>query len=45
MKNNQEDFENAMFLNMGQLLSIPFIIAGIWFTWKGLLEKKKTERR
>jgi prolipoprotein diacylglyceryl transferase len=45
MKNNQEDFENAMFLNMGQLLSIPFIIAGIWFVWKGLLEKKKAESR
>jgi prolipoprotein diacylglyceryl transferase len=42
LKNSQEDFENAMFLNMGQLLSIPFIVAGIWLTWKGLLEKRKT---
>ena len=25
----QEDFEKSMTLNMGQLLSIPFIIAGI----------------
>jgi prolipoprotein diacylglyceryl transferase len=41
LKNNQEDFEDVMFLNMGQLLSIPFIIAGIWLVWKGLLEKRK----
>jgi prolipoprotein diacylglyceryl transferase len=27
-KENQEPFENRLFLNMGQLLSIPFIIAG-----------------
>jgi prolipoprotein diacylglyceryl transferase len=30
IKNNQENFENGMFLNMGQILSIPFIIWGIW---------------
>lgn len=41
LKNPQEDFEKGMFLNMGQLLSIPFIIAGIWFVYKGLQEKKK----
>ena len=29
-KENQADFENAMLLNMGQLLSIPFIIWGIY---------------
>jgi prolipoprotein diacylglyceryl transferase len=29
LKNNQENFEAGMWLNMGQLLSIPFIIAGI----------------
>ncbi|MGE0172208.1 MAG: prolipoprotein diacylglyceryl transferase [Oligoflexales bacterium] len=28
VKENQVDFENAMALNMGQLLSIPFVIAG-----------------
>ena len=38
-KNAQESFEEGMLLNMGQLLSIPFIIAGIWFTYKGLKEK------
>lgn len=29
VKNDQVDFEATMFLNMGQWLSIPFIIAGI----------------
>lgn len=28
-KENQEDFENSMMLNMGQILSIPFILAGL----------------
>lgn len=28
-KENQEPFEAGMFLNMGQLLSLPFVIAGI----------------
>lgn len=30
IKNNQEWFEDSMTLNMGQLLSIPFVVAGIW---------------
>ena len=30
IKFNQEAFESNMFLNMGQLLSLPFIIWGIW---------------
>ena len=29
VKNNQETFEDSMVLNMGQLLSIPFILLGI----------------
>ena len=29
IKNNQVEFEESMALNMGQLLSVPFIIAGI----------------
>lgn len=28
-KENQVDFENGMFINMGQILSIPFIIIGL----------------
>lgn len=31
IKNDQVDFEAGMALNMGQLLSIPFIILGIGF--------------
>jgi prolipoprotein diacylglyceryl transferase len=35
IKENQETFEDALSLNMGQLLSIPFVIAGIALTlWK-----------
>jgi prolipoprotein diacylglyceryl transferase len=30
LKINQVDFENGMILNMGQLLSIPFILSGVW---------------
>ncbi|MDR1632045.1 MAG: prolipoprotein diacylglyceryl transferase [Dysgonamonadaceae bacterium] len=40
LKNNQEEFEEGMLLNMGQLLSIPFIIAGIWLTWQGLKKRQ-----
>lgn len=36
LKNNQEAFEDGMILNMGQLLSIPFVLAGIWFVYKAL---------
>lgn len=30
IKNDQESFESSMLLNMGQLLSLPLIIWGIW---------------
>lgn len=33
-KEPQEGFEKYMILNMGQLLSIPLILAGIWFVWR-----------
>jgi prolipoprotein diacylglyceryl transferase len=39
-KNNQVDFESDMFLNMGQILSIPFILVGVWFMYKGLQTRK-----
>ena len=38
IKNPQVDFEKGMALNMGQLLSIPFIIIGLYFLF---LYKKK----
>lgn len=37
VKENQEQFENTMALNMGQILSIPFVFAGfvlIWLSFK-----------
>jgi len=41
-KENQVDFEQGMFLNMGQLLSIPFVIIGLWSMWQsGGVEEKK----
>lgn len=36
IKNPQESFEEDMFLLMGQWLSIPFIIAGVWFIFRAL---------
>ena len=39
-KINQESFEDGMILNMGQLLSIPFILAGIIILF---LNKKKNQ--
>jgi prolipoprotein diacylglyceryltransferase len=35
-KENQVDFENGMFFNMGQLLSVPFVILGLWCIWRSL---------
>jgi prolipoprotein diacylglyceryl transferase len=40
-KINQESFENGLFLNMGQLLSIPFILGGLVI----LLIKKGSPQR
>jgi prolipoprotein diacylglyceryl transferase len=34
IKLDQEAFESGMILNMGQILSIPFIIWGIWLIYK-----------
>jgi prolipoprotein diacylglyceryl transferase len=31
IKERQEDFEESMLLDMGQILSIPFILAGLYF--------------
>ncbi|GBU07633.1 phosphatidylglycerol-prolipoprotein diacylglyceryl transferase [Bacteroidales bacterium] len=33
-KNNQEDFEAGMILNMGQILSIPFVALGFWLMYR-----------
>ncbi|MDL2245652.1 prolipoprotein diacylglyceryl transferase, partial [Parabacteroides sp. OttesenSCG-928-J18] len=42
-KNNQEAFEENMTLNMGQWLSIPFVLMGIFFVWRALKKGKETE--
>jgi prolipoprotein diacylglyceryl transferase len=48
-KNVQESFEvnlvRSTGLDMGQWLSIPFILAGLWFIIRGLQEKKKYKAR
>lgn len=36
VKNPQVEFEVGMLLNMGQLLSIPFVVAGIGILWYNL---------
>ena len=40
VKINQVEFEEGMKLNMGQILSIPFIIIGIYFVSKNLIKTK-----
>jgi prolipoprotein diacylglyceryltransferase len=39
IKENQEAFEEGMLLNMGQLLSIPFIILAFYMIWGSLKGK------
>jgi len=40
-KENQESFENNMLINMGQILSIPFILIGLTLVvWKSKVEIK-----
>lgn len=40
VKNNQEAFEDSMLLNMGQLLSVPFVLAGIYLVWRAMSRPK-----
>ena len=41
IKNPQEEFEKALPLDMGQILSIPFILVGIFFIVRSLMLKNK----
>lgn len=41
IKNNQEDFENDIILNMGQILSIPFFLTGFYLIGKNIMLMKK----
>lgn len=40
IKNPQVDFERGMTLDMGQWLSLPFVIAGIWILIRSLRKQK-----
>ncbi len=40
VKENQEAFEQGLVLNMGQMLSIPFILIGIYRIWRSNKIKK-----
>lgn len=40
LKEVQVNFEQNMYLNMGQILSIPAVIAGIYFTYRALTKYK-----
>ncbi|MDR1336644.1 MAG: prolipoprotein diacylglyceryl transferase [Tannerella sp.] len=42
LKNDQEAFEATMTLNMGQWLSIPFVLAGLFFVWRAVKRKPTT---
>lgn len=44
-KENQVDFENGMFFNMGQLLSVPFVLLGIYCMKGGRLCKMLAEKK
>jgi len=34
LKENQVGFEDQMSINMGQILSLPFILFGVWLIWR-----------
>jgi prolipoprotein diacylglyceryl transferase len=36
LKENQEPFEAGMIMNMGQILSVPFVILGVVLVWRAL---------
>lgn len=42
VKNNQSDFEAGMTYNMGQLLSIPFVVGGIYLIIRAIKKGKVT---
>ena len=45
MKENQEAFEDTLMLNMGQILSIPFVIIGIISLAYALRDKEPNQNR
>ena len=43
LKENQSPFENEMFINMGQVLSLPFVIWGMIMVKKSFKKNKATK--
>ena len=43
-KENQEAFEEGMFMNMGQLLSIPFVVLGLYCIIKSSASTEQKDR-
>ncbi len=43
LKENQVAFEDEMSLNMGQILSIPAVLIGVYFLWKSKQQKTLTK--
>lgn len=43
IKNNQVAFESSMIINMGQILSIPFVLLGIIILLKNIIMKSTTK--
>ena len=43
VKENQESFENRLLINMGQILSIPFILTGLYFVFRKATVKPKPD--
>jgi phosphatidylglycerol---prolipoprotein diacylglyceryl transferase len=41
LKEPQVGFEASMALNMGQWLSIPFVLAGAWIWYNGFRKRQK----
>jgi prolipoprotein diacylglyceryltransferase len=41
IKNNQSAFEETMALNMGQILSIPLVLGGLFLIFKPFVFKKE----
>lgn len=42
-KENQESFEDGMLLNMGQWLSLPWVIFGIYLLWRKAVSRRRGE--
>jgi prolipoprotein diacylglyceryltransferase len=40
-KENQADFENSLPINMGQILSLPFILIGFFMIWRSYHQLQK----